>query len=170
MKKTRYCFVALLLLGVLFGWLGVPAQASEPSLDQFSEMVDEYLHGPEEGAEGREYRFCALFFENPVEFVRALAGESREVQDAVIERLPRGMFYDIHPDGYAQFPPTVFAIRLAEDDPADMQYILKGFEDRILQYWGISNPKTGDSLGIALAVMALCVVCAAVLISRKRYI
>lgn len=113
------------------------------------------------------YELCGAFFEDPAEFIRLLAEEDTATYQQITEELPDSMYNHAHPSSYSLFPDAVLSIELTDEDSEIAWYILEAFKAKVDEYW---NPKTGDPVGIAAAVMVLCGIGGGILICKKRLI
>lgn len=110
------------------------------------------------------YELCGAFFEDPAEFIRLLAEEDTATYQQITEELPDSMYNHAHPSSYSLFPDAVLSIELTDEDSEIAWYILEAFKAKVDEYW---NPKTGDPVGIAAAVMVLCGIGGGALIRKK---
>ena len=154
--KKLICWLSIcLILCCIIGANPVSSYAADAATDELSDLFRKfYASGMEEGAEGRTYLMGEYFFEDPAEFVRRLSLETEDIQEKVIHNFPRSMYNEMHPRGYSEFPTEVFAISLTDEDTMETRNIVKALEKEIEKYWGLSNPQTGDPIGIAVLLMA----------------
>lgn len=162
MKKMgiRCIMIGMLFLGLCMTGIQ-PVKASNNSEEaanlgnlDLSALFQRFAAGADGAlSEGITYYMGEHFFNDPVTFIRTLAQESSEAQEKVIADFPHSMYYDMYPGGYTRFPETVASITLTQTDSDAARHILQCFQDAVSKYWG-SNPKTGDPVGVAAALLA----------------
>jgi hypothetical protein len=105
--------------------------------------------------------------DDPAAFMRALALEEPELQTIIAKSLSSSVYQEIAP-GFSEFPKAIYSTKLAEDDTAETRQVLVLFENAVMEYWGI--PKTGDPVGVAVALLALSGLAGAVMITKRKSI
>lgn len=155
MRKYVFMLCACVILCFIIGMYPVSTQASETAADELSDLIYQYVYGSEAGSEGLTYELADHFFADPATFIRRLALESEDIQKTVVNKLPRSMYYAMHPRGFHEFTNVVYSIQLTDEDSEETRNVVKDLEDEITKYWGISNPQTGDPVGLAVLLMAV---------------
>lgn len=171
MRKYVLMLFACALLFCLVGMYPVSSEASESASAEISDVIYRYINRADGAeAEARTYDLGECFFADPVAFVRQLSLEAEDVQNTVVNDLPRSMRAEMHPKGFREFPDTVYSIQLTEEDTEETRDIVKALENGITKYWGISNPHTGDPIGIAALLMTMSGLGGAILWKKRRIV
>lgn len=169
MRKYVLNLCTCMILCFLICLYPVFTQASEITADELSAAFYQYVYDSDgAAAEGHTYDLGEYFFVDPVAFVRQLALEPEDIRMCVVNNFPRSMYHGMHPKGFHEFPNTVYSIKLADDDTAETRNIVTALEAGITKYWGISNPHTGDPIGIAALLMAASGLGTALLWKRRK--
>lgn len=107
-------------------------------------------------------------FAEPVGFMRALSLEEPEKQRAIVKTVTSFVYFGLNP-GIAEFPQLIGSVTLDASDTDGTKQVLTLFEDAVAEYWSMSNPKTGDPVGIVMTAMAICsLICAFMILFNKK--
>ena len=145
----------------LIEWLNWLDEAELKTLFQMSPYCDA---GRSEGIAselGRRFRI------DPQGVIMALAGEDAEVQTSVIHHIAYNSQYDS-----AGFVQLMNGLTLPEDAGPVAMNILVQMVNRAEETWGmdITNPHTGDPIGIAALLIAASGLGSALLLKRRKTI